>query len=395
MKKLISVLLAALLLFSLTLPALADDGTAAKGLQFRADGSFRILNICDIQDVYPINQTTRAFLEEVLALYKPDLVILGGDNCVAPQEDKEAAIKELCDLFVAAETAFTLVFGNHDNEQGVDKETLLGYYQQFGGDCCLAYDAEPALFGVGTHNLPIRSADGSKVAFNLYMFDSNTYASDADGNRLGYDAVHEDQIAWYQSTAAALAAENGGALVPAMAFQHIVVQEAYDALFYRAPQSGGDLTNDFDGVSYTYLPKVAAIQEGLLFEAPCPGYYNYGQLDAMAETGDVIAIFSGHDHTNDYTLHLKGIDVINTAGCTYHSYGSTLNRGCRVIELNEKDPTAYETYTYSMAEQALQPGSTITEYGDLSAAQARLAIFARKLLTALMTVLRVLFFFAK
>ncbi|MBR2732512.1 MAG: metallophosphoesterase, partial [Clostridia bacterium] len=231
MKKLISVLLAALLLLSLAVPALAEDGAGATELQFRADGGFRILNICDIQDIYPMNQTTHAFIEEALALYKPDLVILGGDNCVAPQENKEAAIKEICDLFVNAETDFTLVFGNHDNEQGVDKETLLGYYQQFGGAHCLAYDAEPALFGTGTHSLPIRSSDGSKVAFQLYMFDSNTYVSDADGNHLGYDAVHEDQIAWYKSTAAALAAENGGQVVPAMAFQHIVVQEAYDALF--------------------------------------------------------------------------------------------------------------------------------------------------------------------
>ena len=394
MKKLICVLLAVLLLLSLTVPAFAVDGTA-KQLQFRADGTFRILNICDIQDTYPMCQTTQAFLEETLASLKPDLVILGGDNCVAPAEVKAEAIKALCDLFVNSGTYFTLVFGNHDDEQGVDKETLLGYYQQYGGDWCLAYDAQPALFGVGTHNLPIRSADGSKVAFNLYMFDSNTYSYDADGNRLGYDAVHADQIDWYKATSAALAAENGGKVVPAMAFQHIVVQEAYDALFYRAPQSGGDLTNDFDGVSYTYLPKVAAIRDGFLFEAPCPGYYNYGQLDAMAETGDVVAVFSGHDHTNSYTLNLKGINVTNTAGCTYHSYGSTLNRGCRVIDLNEADPAAYQTYTYTMAEQALQPGSTLTEYGDLSAAQARLALIGGKLLSALMSVLRVVFFFAK
>ena len=65
------------------------------------------------------------------------------------------------------------------------------------------------------------------------------------------------------------------------------------------------------------------------------------------------------------------------------------------IELNEADPAAYQTYTYTMAEQALQPGSTITDYGDLSAAQARLALIGGKLLNALMSVLRVLFFFAK
>ena len=113
MKKLISVLLAALLLLSLAVPALAEDGAGAKELQFRADGGFRILNICDIQDIYPMNQTTHAFIEEALALYKPDLVILGGDNCVAPQENKEAAIKEICDLFVNADRKSTRLNSSH------------------------------------------------------------------------------------------------------------------------------------------------------------------------------------------------------------------------------------------------------------------------------------------
>lgn len=395
MKKLISVLLAVLLVCCAALPAFAAEGDAKKQLQFRADGTFRILNICDIQDDFPMNQTSHAFIEEALARLQPDLVILGGDNCVAPAETKADAIKEICDLFVNAGTYFTLVFGNHDDEQGVDKETLFGYYQQFGGDYCLAYDADPALFGVGTHNLTVRSSDGSKVAYNLYMFDSNTYSADADGNRLGYDCVHPDEIEWYKATSAALAEENGGAVVPAMAFQHIVVQEAYDALFYRAPADLGALSNGFDGVNYTYLPKFAAIKEGYMFEAPCPGYFNYGQLDAMAETGDVVAVFSGHDHTNNYTLNIKGINVTNTAGCTYHSYGNVLNRGCRVIDLNEKDLSTYETYTYTVAEQALQPGSTLTQYGDISAAQARLALIGDKLLSAFMTVLKTIFFFVK
>ena len=45
-------------------------------------------------------------------------------------------------------------------------------YKLYGGKYCLAYDAVPELSGVGTHNLNVKSSDGKKIAYSLYMFDS-------------------------------------------------------------------------------------------------------------------------------------------------------------------------------------------------------------------------------
>ncbi len=385
-KKFLSILLACLMLFGMVITASAIP--ASHQLQFDADGKFKIIHLTDIQDDYPMVPASKQFIKEMLAAYKPDLVVLGGDNTISAYEDKEASIKEICDIFVESGTYFTLVFGNHDAEQGYTREELFPMYAKFGGEYFLGYDAANIdgsdMTGVGTHNLTVKSSDGAKVAYNLYMFDSNMYVKDEDGNSLGYDCVHEDQIEWYKATSAKLKEENGGVVVPAMAFQHIVVQEAVEQLFYKSPVSLGSAGRDYDNVHYSFLPKPSAIKDGLLLEMPCPGYYNCGQFDAMVETGDIKAIFSGHDHVNDYTITLDGINITNTAGETYHSYSNICNRGARLIELDEKDLSSYESTKITCAEMTLREDSLISQTeGGMSKMQAAFAVVFNKILTAL------------
>ena len=257
MKKIISIFLSIILVFAHSAVAFAALPGENDVLKFDENGEFKIFNICDIQDHFPMNKTTVAFIKDMIKLYNPDLVVLGGDNTTAPKETKADAIKEICDIFVECETYFTFVFGNHDDEQDVSREELFEMYKLYGGEYCLAYDAVPELAGVGTHNLTVKSSDGSKIAYNLYMFDSNSYVYDEDGNELGYDCVRPDQIEWYKNTAAELKAANGGKAVKAMAFQHIIVQDIYEMMFYEFPLALGEATVNFDGQSYTYLPFIS------------------------------------------------------------------------------------------------------------------------------------------
>ena len=396
-KKILSVLLACLVLFGTV--AVASAAPKSQQLQFNSDGKFKIIHLTDIQDVYPMVPAAKQFIKEMLEVYKPDLVVLGGDNTVSSMEDKEASIKELCDIFVDSGTYFTQVFGNHDAQQGYTREELFPMYQKFGGEFFLGFDAANAdgsdMTGVGTHNLTVKSSDGKRVAYNLYMFDSNMYATDENGKEVGYDCVHPDQIEWYKATAAKLKEENGGMTVPAMAFQHIVVQEAFEQLFCKSTVSLGSAGKDFDGVHYTYLPKLSAIKDGLLLEAPCPGYYNYGQFDAMVETGDVKAIFSGHDHVNDYTVTLNGINITNTAGATLYSYGKDYIRGARLIVLDEKNLSTYETSSMTCAEMTLREGSLLSQTeGGMSKLQAKVALAFGKLLRVLVKMLGLFTFFS-
>ena len=374
MKKLIAVMLSFVLAFSASVVAFAAVPGENDVLKFDENGEFVIFNICDMQDNFPMHKTTKAFVTDMINKYNPDIVVLGGDNTVAPKDVKADAVKEICDIFVSTETYFTLVFGNHDDEQGVSREELLQMYQTYGGEYCLAYDAVPELTGVGTHNLTVKSSDGERIAYNLYMFDSNSYTE------FGYDAVHEDQIEWYKQTSAAAKEANDGETVYAMAFQHIIVQEIYDELFHDFPGAVGDATLNFDGKSYTYFPFVKNIKDGFLLEAPCPGYYNYGQFDAFVETGDVVATFSGHDHLNSFTVTRDGVDIVNTPGCSFESYGDNSTRGLRMLTINENDTSKYKSELLTVSEYILNGGSHLTQYGEITVFDAVLGVVQKVLM---------------
>ncbi len=393
MKKIISVLLSVVMVLTFTTIGFAAVSGDNDVLKFDENGEFKIFNICDIQDMYPMHKTAKQFITDMINIHDPDIVILGGDNTVATAETKAQAIEEICNIFVETETYFTLVFGNHDDEQGVSREELLKLYQLYGGEYCLAYDADPSITGVGTHNLTVKSSDGTKIAYNLYMFDSNSYTYDENGKRLGYDAVHEDQIEWYKNTSAEAKAANGGETVYAMSFQHIVVQEAFEELFFESPLNLGPLTLNFDSKCYTYLPFVRDIKDGFVLEAPCPGYYNYGQLDAFVETGDMVAVFSGHDHPNSYTVNKNGVDIVNTPGASFESYGDNSVRGLRLITLNEKDTSVYTTEVLTVSDYILDGGEHLLEFGEITMADAVFGKIQKILMTLYIDLIQLLFVF--
>ena len=346
-KRIFSLVLALAMVFGICATAGAADSGV---LRFDENGEFKIMHICDCQDDYPANPDMIKFLDTVIKDYQPDLVILGGDNTVA-DNNMENGIKELVSIFVENETYFTLVFGNHDHQQDLTDDEQLVMYQKYGGKYCLAYDPHPELTGTATHALPILGSKSLKAELMLYMFDSNEYVSVNGAEE--YDCVNPDQIEWYKSVSKAAEIANGGEVVPALAFQHIIVGEVYDALFHETSVDMGELSRSFNGKIYSFLPRTENIESGFLFEFPCPGYYNHGQFDAMVERGDVMGVFSGHDHTNDFVTELDGIKIVNTGGATHGGYSTDFNRGVRMITVNENNPGTFETEMVTTGDLAI------------------------------------------
>ena len=202
-KKVFAVVLAMVMLTA-TFAMSASANISDYILKFDNNGEFKIMMFADSQDNEDLEETTTQLMKEALAKYEPDLVVFMGDNSVASGEKQADAIAAVVAPCVEAEVPFTVVFGNHDQEQGVSNEYLLREYQKYPG--CLAYDAIPSLYGCGNHNLPILASNGYKVAFNLWFIDSGTTTEEAGG----YDYVREDQINWYKKTAETLAMFNGG-----------------------------------------------------------------------------------------------------------------------------------------------------------------------------------------
>lgn len=369
-KRILSLVLAVCMLFGMATVAFAENEPV---LKFDENGEFKILHLADCQDGYHADPRMLAYIDAVIKEYQPDIVILGGDNTVGEEATKRDAINEIVSIFVENETYFTLVFGNHDYQQGVSDDEALVMYQECGGKYCLAYDEVPELSGTATHNLPVYSSDGSKIKFNLWMFDSGDYEPmvdengdyvyDENGNLrdIGYECVDEDQIEWYINRSNELKAETG-ALVPSLAFQHIVVGDVYDALFPESPVDLGALTPKYNGKIYSFFPKTDNFT-GFLLEFPCPGVYNKGQFDAMVEQGDVAGIFSGHDHINSYETELDGIKIINTPAATYNSYAKEYLRGSRLITVKEDDPYNFTSEVITVNDMVLLNDDYAEEIG--------------------------------
>ncbi len=344
MKKLLSIILSVVLCFSavsvMCVPASAAD-VADKTLKFKGDGEFKILQLADLQDTALAQSLTYEYIEAIINEEDPDLIVLTGDNIAGGTGDALTEsvarwqVKKGIDNTMSFLDAFNIpvavVFGNHDAEALISKEEQMAMYQTYG--CCVGYDEGDSLYGCGTYNLPIYSSDGEKIVYNLWMFDSNMY----DDVKGGYDYVHEDQIEWYVNKSNELKAQNGGEVVPSMVFQHIIVNEVYDALVEVPANTPNSIQS---GDKWLGLPEGV---DGILGEGPCPGTQDSLQFETMVAQGDVKAMFFGHDHVNSFVIPYQGIDIVNSPTSGFGSYGNKESRGIRVITINEKDTSKYET----------------------------------------------------
>lgn len=358
-KKAIVLILAAVFFFSAQSVCFAQSTDTS--LKFDENGEFRILHLTDWHTSYPLPDVQKQLVLESVAAADPALVVLGGDLSEAAKEDQPAAIREICSIFAEAEIPFVITFGNHDYMHGYTIDEMFAFYREFGGEFFIGADEDPGLFGCGTCSLPVYSNDGSRVAYNIYCFDSG---DSVPGK--GYDSVHADQIEWYRAKAEALKAENGGSYVPSVVFQHIIVQEIYDKLFRTANPVLSLGVREYETVTYdlTPIPDLSSIRDGYIFEKPCPGYYNHGQLDAMSKNGDVRAIFCGHDHYNSFTVEINGVDIVNTPSVKPHIFLRKINWGPRLITLYENGE--YKSEVLLAIDLAQRDGSKIISAGGVS-----------------------------
>ncbi len=396
MKKAISLILSLILAFGMLIPASAASDADTK-LQFNEDGEFRIMQIADIQDGTILTPATKKFLKEVVIEAEPDLIVLTGDNISAgaatmlvPAIDKllvKTAINNYMAVFEEIGVPVAIVFGNHDAEEYITKEEQMEMYMEY--DCCVAIDEGEALYGCGTYNVPIYSADDAdKVAYNLWMIDSNMY-DDVNG---GYDYVHQDQLDWYVKTSNELKAQNGGKAVPSMMFQHIIVNEIYDVII-EIPENKKDQfeyveNEEDDGTKKYFAIKPEVLRTGELNEMPCPGTVDGEQFETVVAQGDVVAMFFGHDHKNSFEVEYKGVDLVNTPGAGFGSYGDH-GRGVRIIDIKE-GTTEYKTSIIKYLDFYADDDSMLEQfvlYGNEFDAMEKIAAFFKTIWFSVISVL--------
>lgn len=289
-KACISLLIAVTLLFTLLAPANASASSVPGPLKFNSDGTFTIVQITDSQDTQWASPNMLTLIQKALNESKPDLVVFTGDQLKNYDSDFNGgninckvakALENIIEPVVRRGIPFAVAFGNHDGAIAVSLEDQVKMLQKYKG--CLVVDEGPSVSGCGNYNLPILGSDGTGTAFNIYLLDSNQ------------DEVLPDQVNWYISKSNELKAANGGKPVPSIEFQHIVP-------------------------------------------------YNENVYGSFAAQGDIIASFFGHNHYRSDTFSRLGVDYVYTPTAGFNEFGPDMERGVRVIELNENDTSAYKTH---------------------------------------------------
>ncbi|EFM08643.1 metallophosphoesterase [Paenibacillus curdlanolyticus YK9] len=277
-------------------------------LQFRPDGSFRIVQFTDLhwQNHSTDDPQTRDLMNQIIEQEQPDLVVFTGDMIHSEYvQDHRDAFRNAFAAASDRHVPWAFVFGNHDAEEGM-KEQITAFAQELPG--CVV-PASHAACGIGNYMLPIIGKDGAAGAV-LYLLDSGSYAPPAIGDAAW---ISRDQIDWYVEQSKHQAAVRGGKPLPAFAFFHIPLPEFQQMWDFHVCHG-----YNYEGVGSPQL--------------------NSGMFTAMVERGDVRGVFVGHDHVNDYWGTLHGIRLCYGRATGFSGYGrDDMPRGARLIELYEDD----------------------------------------------------------
>lgn len=293
---------------ALTLLLVTTYGMAQKSeLQFSKDGKFKIVQFTDVHFKYgnPASNVALERINEVLDAEQPDLVIFTGDVVYSAPAD--SGMVQVLEQVSKRKLPFVVTFGNHDDEQGLSRQQLYDIIRKVPGN--IMPDRGTALSP--DYALTVKSSSNpQKDAAVLYCMDSHSYSPLKDVK--GYAWLTFDQVNWYRQQSAAFTAQNGGQPIPALAFFHIPVPEYHEAV--------ADENSTIRGTR---------------MEEACAPRINSGMFAAMKEGGDVMGIFVGHDHDNDYAVMWKNILLAYgryTGGNTVYNH---LPNGARVIVLDE------------------------------------------------------------
>jgi len=291
-------------------------------LEFK-DGKFKIAQFTDIHcgwdGLSPVDFSS--VVADAVETERPDLLVLTGDVVSGAEslDHAKETWKQICDILEGTGIPYAITLGNHDAEStpGITAEMIFSWIRTYGPHC-INVDGAKGIHGQGNKALPVYGRDGKPAAV-VYVIDSNDYAVDREVS--WYDWIHFDQIRWYVDESSKFTAANGGAPLPSLAYFHICVPE-YEIVAHDPARFG----------SYC--------------EPTCPADINSGFFTAAYEQDDIMGMFVGHDHTNDYCGLYKGIALCYGRQSGMAHFDPPTPSGARIVVLTEGERD-FDTWTTS------------------------------------------------
>ncbi len=292
------------LILGLTMLMCIGQAFAQNTLRFKK-GLFKIVQITDLHYKLGVKASEQglACVREMVETEKPDLVVVTGDIIYSAPADSTLSV--VLKTFAKLGVPFCMTFGNHDYDFKTPAVALYNQMQKT-SNCVM-----PVLQGKNTdYSLPILSSNGKRTAAVLYCID--THNKPAIGGIGGYQWISHNQITWYRQRSMVYKQKNGGRPVPSLAFLHIPLPEFnYATDNTQCPMYGSRLEK-------AYSPSI-----------------NSGMFASIKEMGDIMGVFCGHDHDNDYAVSYFNVLLAHgrfSGGNTEYNH---LKRGARVIVLKE------------------------------------------------------------
>ncbi len=303
MKKIIGI---AFSLLTVTLLSLSAGNHSKPVLKFNPNGRFKIVQFTDIHFQYDSYRSDSALeiMKAVIRTKKPDLVMLTGD--IVCSKNTATAWRSLSRVMIDANVPWAVTLGNHDGQYDLTKSQIMKVI--VGLPYNLTENGPKKVKGNGNFVLQVHSSASSKTTAILYCLDSQMgFHPKTD---LGsYEWMSFDQIQWYRKQNTRFTSHNEGYPLPALAFFHIPLPEYKEVI----------------GKSTTV---------GIQIEKVSSPDLNSGMYTAMLEGKDVMGMFAGHDHNDNYIGCLRNICLAFGNVTGRQCYGS-IGRGARVIELYE------------------------------------------------------------
>ena len=283
-----------------------DDEDGVYTLTAKEAGhTFRILQISDIHFTcgfpsYSLDRHAVTAIATLVHAEQPDLIVLSGDS-ISPIATSGATLNTMriaeavAALMESFEIPWTLVFGNHDGEGLATRAELAQYFASTNLEYCLFRRGDENIDGEGNDYIKLLNADGT-LSEVVFFMDSHA------GGFVGYDHVHENQIAWYKDTVDALNAKHLD--FRSIMFIHIPPLE-YETMYQRYQSGDSDIVMLYGEIGET-------ISEGK----------DLGFYDALCEMDTTEYVFFGHDHKNSAALYDKndGIVLSYTPTIDYSAY---------------------------------------------------------------------------
>ncbi len=282
-----------------------DDGTID-------NSDFKLLATTDMHtdEDYSLNDKTLQLFINQIRDEKPDLVILTGD-CIQSKYQQIEAI-QFAEMMERLGVYWVYVFGNHEARDEKEYHKYLLMKSLSDAPHCLSKFGDPKLFGYGNFIVNIMNSE-TELKQSLVFFDSGRDIIEAymarDGvpaeMKNGYDYIKPDQIKWYTDEINALKKQYGK--VESMLYMHIPIKE-YEEVFEKNDEG-------------KFVPTgKAEILYGRMHESVGCSPFNSGLFEAMKKNGSQ-AIFSGHDHVNDWAAKYDGIWLVYNQFGSYNAYG--------------------------------------------------------------------------